>query len=412
MRKSSFIIKLNDFAFLLYLCGLTAFNRGVGFDALYCRGSFVIWIISEVMDIVYSEANQNLRINNISLRQLLFFGYYILSGILLNFDDAIYYAGNIIQIVSVVLLLPRHIKSKRDVERYLFILLIAYSVMAVRLFLLTPFSVWGTERLGDAMALNANSVGMYCSTAMLICLYFSNRSWINVVPAALFAMIAFFSGSRKAFLMVIGGFCGFYVGRKRGIRTLAYVVIAGFAVFGIYRLVMTNQALYQVLGYRLERGLTSLSDSEKVIDGSLSERRYFRQYAMQMFFKRPLFGYGANGFVTEMENIGYWYPAYSHCNYTEILSTLGIIGFVLYYWNWGTIVFSTLNIYFKRNNRLVLFILLCSLLFVAMEFYNVAYISVDQQMLVTLFGAALQRQTREDIIRNKPMQKGSLLFVR
>lgn len=144
------------------------------------------------------------------------------------------------------------------------------------------------------------------------------------------------------------------------------------------------------MGYRLERFFLTLNSENSesttlntvngrvgTTDKSLIERNYYMNEAMTLFAEHPAFGYGGNNFVTYMREKKYRHVAYSHNNYTEILCTLGVVGFVIYYsyWIWAIIKLirikrSTNDDSVKKYSELFLSVLLLLLI---LDYGNVSY---------------------------------------
>ena len=100
--------KLSDFLFFLYLCGLSCFKRGYGFDAFFCRFTFVIMVAWEILRI-FIDYDNKLVLGKGLKWYLVFVGYYFLSFAWGGYHDGMYYINNIFQIIGVALFLDRKI---------------------------------------------------------------------------------------------------------------------------------------------------------------------------------------------------------------------------------------------------------------------------------------------------------------
>lgn len=127
--------------------------------------------------------------------------------------------------------------------------------------------------------------------------------------------------------------------------------------------------IYNILGYRLE----AMFSEHK--DGSINERHFFKQEAMRLFFQNPFWGSGYDSFKTHLRLINYRNPTYSHCNYTEILSTLGIVGAIIYYIMY---IYLLTKSYKKKDSlsRILFICLLCTIMseYGAVFYNNITYI--------------------------------------
>ena len=107
-------------------------------------------------------------------------------------------------------------------------------------------------------------------------------------------------------------------------------------------------------------------------DVSEVERKYYRETAAMLFLKNPIVGFGADGFMNYLKQIGYTHIAYCHNNWLEILSAYGIIGGVLYYWYY---VYAAIQLKKSRLNFCRMGVVLFSIVIVlfAFEYGIVAY---------------------------------------
>ena len=90
---------------------------------------------------------------------------------------------------------------------------------------------------------------------------------------------------------------------------------------------MEVDIFYNFIGYRME---SLISFNSSMQDNSMIERSLMRHYSWELFLEKPLLGHGAGTFRDYFVQISGKY-LYSHNNHLEILSTLGIIGYVVFY---------------------------------------------------------------------------------
>lgn len=403
--------------FFIYMCASLAHNGGSGFDALFVRGSFVFLLAFEVLYLLCQSGRERVKLSDIFCWYLLFIGYYFISMIWGDLDDGFYYLGNFIQIVVTIFVLSVHVKTQNDAISYLKLLLFAMIYMMFRLVLKTPISAWGSERVGAALTMNSNTIGMVCSSAMILCLYYAQENKVYYLFAVMSSAIALFSGSRKGFFMLMAGFAVFYLGKGRGIKIIKnmFIVIAVLGFLGY--MVMNNEVLYGILGYRVERAVNSVLGIDtyimgrRVVDTSLRERAFYRETAMQLFYQKPFGGWGANGFVTYLRRIGYSHVAYSHCNYTELLATLGILGFILYYYIQFRVVVDAVKSFIKSHTIEALLVIDLALVRIFIDYGVVSYMSVFDQVLIVSGYMLIYRCRKSDIQEkeneNKKIEKSS-----
>lgn len=382
-KRSHFLLtseKIIHILLFLYLCGLSGHKRGVGFDAIFCRVTFVLLIGADVF------FSRKVILTKTLKWYLGFVGFYFISIIWTrDMGDflSITIWNNFIQIIGVMIVIGNHFRTKEDYEFGYKCILWSIIYMSALLILRTPLDAWGSERVGSVMALNANDIGMRTSVGFALCLYFAKEKKSYYMFAIIMGAIALLSGSRKAFIFVLLEFSAFMLVKDHGWKRLLNICLIAAGCAALIYAVFNVPALYDVLGRRIERVLISSFGinitgqySMNVVDASSEERALMRQMAMQLFEQRPFFGHGGNGFVTEMRRINYGHVTYSHCNYTELLSTLGIFGCVLYYWRPLASIIQGYKYYSCQKDILLWIALIVGSIYIVMDYYYVAYYSV------------------------------------
>lgn len=393
--------KIIYFLFLIYMCTVMAHKRGYGFDALICRLSFIALVVVFSFFVLKGHLQLRIQKKGFCVGMFAFSFFYYISFLWAKNVDSYISLGiinSMTQILLSAIIVESTIDNLDDCKVYLKIYLYAVLYMMIWVIVATPFTVWGTERVGEAIGLNSNSIGIRCANAFLFSLFFTTekgeKKKTYVIIMAIASFISLFSGSRKAFLVLMLGFVIYWCAQKKGLKMLIRLLIAAVIVACVIYLIMQNEALYQVLGKRIERGFKFfMGINGSVTDLSSVERKFYREYAMSMFLERPLLGYGGNAFVAEMSRINYSHIAYSHCNYTEILSSLGIIGFFLYYFLQGKMIISTIKQrldYNDKNRKLTCLLLALIITNLVKEYYMVTYYSVEIQVLIAMIFSTQQ----------------------
>lgn len=378
--------------FFVYLCALFGHQLGTGFDALFVRGSFIAYVFVSLVTVVARtiKGGESGRLLSPFLVWLLVFWSWAYVSVFwaANTSYVFYpaYINNVVQILVVSVLVVADVRNRDDVILYLKMLLFANLYSEALLFANTPAGAWGTERVGEAIGVQFNLLGMRTAVASFVSLFLFWETK-NVLYLALIvpsALISFFSGSRKAFLILVVSVALFMVFVNRGFRAVRNILIVCVVLFAVYLLVMTNEDLYYVLGRRLEN-LFSYFLGEGTTETSSLEREFYRDYAKQMWEQSPVIGWGFNQFAAQMLAINYSHVAYSHCNYWELLSCLGIVGFLLYY---GFYLYLAKRLMGKapRKDPLVLFALVLLAVLVVMEYGFVAFVGIDEYVyLLVIF---------------------------
>jgi len=257
-----------------------------------------------------------------------------------NYTDATYYLSNLIKLLLIAFILTNRVRCIDDLVKIIKLLVHSRMFCAIVLIAKTPYYHWGTMELGSAIGVWKNHLGLTFTLstflAMVLVVTEQKYKFLYIIETIIFATISVISGSRKAAGMVILGFIIFTFLKNKNrmtgkviFRRLIQIFVVVVALFAFYSLMMTNEVLYNLLGSRVETMLYYMKFAQG--DESMIERKFYIDVAWELFRNNPFFGVGSNGFVTYLTYIRYSHVAYSHNNFTEILCTLGLVGFVLYY---------------------------------------------------------------------------------
>ena len=183
-----------------------------------------------------------------------------------------------------------------------------------------------------SLGINANIMGINAAYLFGILLYGAKeahwKKWhMNVLTIAI-AVIAILTGSRKALMMLLlftVCYMLFWRPEKNMTKFFGRIfAVVGISVFVIV-LVMKVDILYDAIGNRLESLYLQWVHGEDA-DASAITRDNMIDIGMRMFRLEPLLGLGHNAF-----KLGGGYFTYSHNNYVELLCSLGICGFAIFY---------------------------------------------------------------------------------
>lgn len=174
-------------------------------------------------------------------------------------------------------------------------------------------------RLGGEIA-NENTFGLIFGNAALSAMYYAiieekKVHYLSLIP---FVFFGFSSGSKKTALVLCVGFIGLFLlkyGFKRIYKFLIVIVI--FAIISRYLL---SLPIFSTINDRLTSYLSGdLNTSDRIRSDMIN-------FGIQLFKEHPFIGYG-------LQNFRNYYPTsqYSHNNFIEILTSLGMFGFILYY---------------------------------------------------------------------------------
>lgn len=219
-------------------------------------------------------------------------------------------------------------------------------------------------RLGNTFG-DINDISLFFGLGTLISFYylfFIKKIWIKIVTfiAFLIFFICGMSTGSKIYLFitvlaVIGVIILFF--RKKWWISLLLI-----ASLSLIFLLLLNIPIFSTMKSRFLTMFSTLSG--KNINGVSSNdmstigRVQMFEDGIQLFLRRPLFGFGANGFFTFSSYGGGW----SHNHFSETLCSFGLVGSVFYHAGFFFCFKSLKN---KKDNFLS-FLILCS--FIVMMF--------------------------------------------
>lgn len=398
--------KVNYFLLLLFLIANSAFRLGTGFDAIIVRLSFFGLLFSIFI------FNKKFKISSILKWGLIFWSYFFISILWAkNSSDTLNRLDLAIQILGCYIFIPNLIEKKSDIKTVLKYLIFSSTTAMILLALRTPIYEYGTERLGEAIGQNPNGFGMIMSVSAIFCLYFyqfeknkKNGKILFLVLLIAFSLFSLLSGSKKALLLLICGIVFLELFATKKTKRLRGLLITVAIVPTILYLVFNNQTLYSVLGYRLEKTFMTITNQSTniMIDQSLIERKYFREQAIYLFKQHPIVGVGGNNFTSYMRSINYKHVAYSHNNYTELLATLGLIGFMIYYLFYAYIVITLLKMLKKgEGNREIniLFIIILTI-FLILDYGLVSFYEIFNAIVLTIINQYIVIEKKGEVDEN------------
>lgn len=266
--------------------------------------------------------------------------------------------------------------SKKFFSNVVFIILCVYVV-----FLLREYFVYGHTVRVAGLGENPNFAGITIGVLMILFVLTSNKLFLTNVLFAVSGFAALTTGSRKvlAALAVIGLMVLIKTVtdlRKRGFsRTLSISPFILFAVISIFawNTVFSENLPEWTIWDRTQYLLSGNYDSSTLTRMSMAEK------AVQIFTDAPVIGEGLDTF-RELSGFG----TYSHMNYTEILSGLGLAGLVVFY-SFHLVILMKINFTsrikdtaFRTLLNLTVFYLL------AMDFGMVSYTSRPNLLLLFL----------------------------
>jgi len=258
-----------------------------------------------------------------------------------------------------------------DMRPILHIMKWAALVFCIPLFIGGMSEVLLHQRL-TIMEINPNRIAKFLSYGVIIAVFEqlqlpkekrTLRSWTVTI---LMTLVILLTGSRKGIIIPLIGIYLMVCVRKPGKmfkNTLIVMAIAAVVLF----MIMHIDLLYQIIGRRME-ALLQFVRAEEYDDGSISSRMDYIRLAWTHAQERPVLGHGLDCFRLLRYSSG----TYSHCNYVELLYSLGWVGTILYY---CPFVYGIVRMVTQYQRRRLVVIIAAGLLipFIICDYFNVTY---------------------------------------
>lgn len=303
--------------------------------------------------------------------------------------------------MMIFLLLRSSIRTQKDIEFLLKLLLVACVASSIYLLFTNASILQQTTEIGDRLGSqdgwNANSIGMMTAVGALLSVYFfRNASGVSskillVLIVVFLGIVSLITGSRKAVVMLMGGFAAYIFLSSKGkrIRSLFFII---FLLLVLWYLIMEIPYFYSIVGWRMEAFLSQFT-GEGELDGSSKYRQILIDAAIDAWKQKPFFGHGLDCF-RHFGKLATGKDFYAHNNYVELLADLGVFGFVAYY---GGYVYALIKSWKNRKNQLsiLMFVLICVMLVV--EYACVTYMGFLFGTLMMLAFANSKVQKSEGI---------------
>lgn len=345
-----------NLSLFVYLCVMFAHQRETAVDTVLRYGSLAFVIAAGV----FSYRLQDHKRSGIKLKlgkfELWLTALLVLGGLssFWSIDSGNVFRAlfNLVRISIVCFCVYPHLNSRKALNRLLLLMLGALTYMQLILLVRTPASSWGTERIGAVINQNSNEIGRLTCLGSLLCLYFMGQYKRLRIPLTglfcLFAAGALLTGSRSAVLILLFQTALYYFLVSGNLKRILAAAGMAAAVYLLFLFLRNNEALYNLIGIRMEHLFQFFTGSSKG-DGSIRERLYFMESAWNLFLSHPVLGIGLNNFSVYLSSIGYGNAVYSHCGFLEILSTLGITGFLIYYSMYAGVIRRLLRPAFRKD---------------------------------------------------------------
>lgn len=301
------------------------------------------------------------------------------------FANNISFALRLIIILLMITSVSIYVDNMRDLNRILSLFLGGTVIIVLLELYATGIDGLQSGGFGSRFSgCNPNDITVWMDFACAIAFYrayIEGKKYMYLVSAGLIAVCAF-SGSRKGLIVAIAAplMIVFLSIRKK--NYILRIILALILVMLALSVIMENDVLYSIIGKRIESMVNYYNGSGK--DGSITLREYFISVAKEMFRESPLIGKGMGNF-SQMLARDYGVGAYySHNNYWQLLSELGLIGCFIYYAMYAYCTIILLKMYFTSQNKMSVLMLTTIAVMFALDTGIVSYCSKFAQLIIVI----------------------------
>ena len=146
--------------------------------------------------------------------------------------------------------------------------------------------------------------------------------------------------------------------RDNIVKNASKIIIVLLIGFVGYYALLHVPFLYSMAGHRIESMVAGLFGTDAAVDSSTSTRLNLIQWGIEWFKERMWFGYGIDNyrFVLHSYHSNWSLAYYAHNNYVELLVDVGLIGTIVYYFNYVCMLVSSARNVRKITKQELLFI--------------------------------------------------------
>ncbi len=388
-KRESTARTIYEICFVLNIITLFAFNGvklvGTATGIMMLLASMLLWI---------GRRDKRVIIPYNTVWYVAFTSYSALSTLwssYTNADIAVYFLRMVV-IIAMITSVSIYVDTPEDIERLIGLYILSITGIVVLEFTAVPFEEWSQGMMGSHFSgSNANGVAflVFCAELMAFYEFYSRGKKLYVVLILIFLLFIILSGSRKAAFAAVAAplmFVFLSTYKKNYILNI-FLVLALAVVVVLY--VFTDENAYNTIGKRFVSMFTFWFENRThKVDNSLYMRAYYVEMAKEMFSESPIIGKGMGNFVRIIDALYDVDGVYSHNNYWQILSELGVVGFILYYSFYLVTIVRLMKNYIVNKSRMSLMFLTFMILLVVLETGLVTYNSKMPHVVISIAYAA------------------------
>lgn len=335
---------------------------------------------------------------------------------------------SIVQIILLTLIMCGFIDDENKIDKIINIFVYSGIALLISILIFTPISEWkeivnfslnkyidvssSAGRLGPSIGMHSNGLGQ----TLVLCImcttykYIDTKKFKFIFLNILLLIVMLFVKSRSSLIeAILGIFVVFIFSKKYPAKQIIYgffcLILGALLIISCIKI----PSLYKIVGYRLE-GFVNIFENSNNVDSSTLTRMEFTKIGWDLFKSHPILGVGMNNFSYLSYNYYHtWAQVYSHNNFIEILSNLGIIGFYLYYYLYLQSFLRLIKLMkkFKNSNFSNLysqaaFLFSCLIVLAIMNISHITYETecVQYMGMLIICGSILLNKKYNDVLDN------------
>ena len=388
-NKEDFVRFAYDICFVINAVTLFAFN-----DVKFIGTLTGILMLVVAVFIWIGRRNSKVVIPYNTVWYTTFTAFAALSSVWSSYIDtnmASYFLRMVV-IIAMITSISIYVDTPEDLERIIKLYMLSVVIIVLLEFSSVPFSDWTKGSMGSHFSgSNPNGVAfiVFCAELMAFYEFYSKNKKGYLLLTVLFVVFIILSSSRKATFAALAGPLMFVVCSTYKKNYFLNIVTAFSLAVLVFLFIMTDEYAYNAIGKRFDSMFNYWFENQTHrIDNSLYMRSYYIELAKEMFAESPILGKGMGNFVKIIDNDYMLSGVYSHNNFWQILSELGIVGFVIYYSMYFFIIIKLAKGAFINKSRINLLFFVFMVMLMVLETGIVNYNSKMPHVVIAIAYAA------------------------
>lgn len=302
------------------------------------------------------------------------------------------YFLRMIVIIATITSISIYVDTPENLERIIKLYILSITIIVLMEFSSVPFADWSNGSMGSHFSgSNPNGVAfmVFCAELMAFYEFYSKNKKGYLLLVAIFVVFVILSSSRKGLFAALAGPMMFVVFSTYKKNYFLNIITVFTLVALVFMYIMTDENAYNAIGKRVDAMFNYwFVNQTRRADNSMYMRSYFIDIAKEMFADSPILGKGMGNYAKIMDNYYMIHSVYSHNNFWQILSELGIVGFAIYYSMYFYLVVKLAKGAFIDKSRINLLFLVFMVLLLVLETGLVNYNSKMPHIVIAIAYAA------------------------